>query len=112
MKPTTEEILSVREFQEWASEVLDSEMCNNMKQDDIIREIPASGWYAIYENQDQLWKCPVICFGVQRNGEIVPLSSDDNGYIDECGSASNYKGLYHSENWTKFDGWKRETGED
>lgn len=46
--------------------------------------IPARGWFAVHSKEDKtLWYDPLICWELQMDGDIVPLTVDSLGCIGD-----------------------------
>ncbi len=68
---------------------------------DIIGMIPAPGWYVIWEDENKRHRSPLVGWGIQKDGAVVPLTSDATGYVDDPTTDSTFKELYHEELWVE-----------
>lgn len=51
--------------------------------DKIIQIMPANGWIANFENDDESWSEPLVGFGLMNSGVVVPLIQEEIGNIIE-----------------------------
>ena len=50
----------------------------------IVQIIPGTGWVLEYLNEDgQLDVSPLLAWGLQGGGNVVPLDVDECGFVDE-----------------------------
>lgn len=61
----------------------------------IVQLVPAPpGLFATYRLDDgTVFRCPVVCYGLDNQGEIEALEAADWGGLDVCSSNANFTGV-------------------
>jgi len=62
-----------------------------MANDHIVQIIPGGGWWAVYRVSDGT-PClsPLVAWGLTTGGEVVPLDTDCDGYVEITNDTKNF----------------------
>jgi hypothetical protein len=59
----------------------------------IVQMLPAHGVTAVYDDNGEKLRYPVHLWGLSPDGDVIPLTFDDSGYMDDARSCNNFVGL-------------------
>jgi len=66
-----------------------------MNDDDIIQIIPATGWYAEFEDKNGTWRCPLVAWALESGGGVHSLYTDSDGDVLDPTLVSNFVRIVH-----------------
>lgn len=84
----------------------------NTYENDILQIIPAPNWFAIHLDEGKEIKSTLVCWALQRNGDIVPFTVDYTGMIVDPTLDSNFVGISHIDDTIQYidNAWRKKEG--
>lgn len=63
----------------------------------IIQIMPARGWYSVFDADGIEERMPLVAWGLQANGDVVPLDADRDGMVSTVTLHSNFVRLEYGD---------------